>query len=198
LLLPLLPAFTPYRPGNGQAFPLIEHILSFSISWLVAVSLFLVGFKLPLFTSGDPSHLNLSASDMVNILVGSVVGGAFAGAVGYGLPYSPLVDFMLSLLDLQTSLPEPFVSIGFIFGIAIIAGLAFSFTTISEKLPMSSPLALVFQFSISALIGRIVVAMLSAIFLAGHLLSAILLTDIIGGFVCGALAWYLSIGHKAA
>ena len=113
LIFHLLPTFPSYKPGAGIHIQLVEDLISFSLAWSIAAGIFLLGifalscnFKVRLGTT-------LSPSNVVIVLAGAAIGGAFTGAIGSGVAYSPPVDFFMSLFDLQTMLPEPFLSIGF-------------------------------------------------------------------------------------
>ena len=209
LIFQLLPTFPPYTPGTGIHVPLVEDMISFSLGWSLATGTFLLG----IFTLSSKYKvrlgLTLSLSNVFAFLAGAAIGGAFASAIGSGIAYSPPVYFFVTFFDLQTMHPEPFLSIGFIFGAIIAASFISSFSnifgesTISEESPIRITLSIVLIAFISALAGRIVISIFGEffdyiIYLMDDLdLVIAILNSAIGGAVFGVLIWTFSTRSKA-
>ena len=209
LIFLLLPTFPSYNPGTGVHVPLVEDIISFSLAWIVAAGAFLLG----IFTLSGNHKIRLgtilSLPNVFVVLAGAALGGVFTSAIGSGVAYSPPVDFFMNFFDLQTMLPEPILSIGFIFGSIIAVGFISSFSNIfaesaiSKESPIGTTLSIVLITFVSALVGRIVVGIFGAILDSIFFLIirfdfvVVVLYSAIGGAIFGVLMWMLSTRLKA-
>lgn len=167
----------------------VGPIVSFMLAWMIiALILFFI-------QSRTIYHGMKGGIDGFIALLGGAVSGLLAGFMGYQVGYSHTINRIMSIFDISDRLPEPFMSLGFIAGSGLFALIISSRINKNHngKLHVLSPILVMLWFSISALIGRVVVLILFSIIQHINFYSMDVyyflraMVVILGGFIFGCL-----------
>jgi hypothetical protein len=112
LIQRFLPRFVnlPF-PANTLAF-LLEEILAYTVGALLASYFYLL-----ILRELRVIHLdNVSNEPIIYSFISYTMGGIITALIGLGLASSQLAENLLSLFDISSVWPEPFLSVGLILG----------------------------------------------------------------------------------
>jgi hypothetical protein len=189
----------------GFQIPLVEIILSHSVSYVLAAAIFVLPWLLHSHKV-PPTRVRIP---VLPVLLSAAVGGALAGAVGYTVGYSVPVDTFMALFGWQAWLPEPALSVALIIGSGVSALMVLS---IIDRPEIESPDLILGPGNISrmpalaagsTLVGRLVAAIVGVVSVPSILIIerapvGLLPGSVAGGALCGYLIGRACLRLRAA